>query len=86
DPEAMEHLIEALNDESAIVRRSAVLALRIMKDPRGIEALISSLSDDDQKVRDSSADALKHITGRNFRLDAQQWKKWWEQNKKAGSE
>ncbi len=78
DPQAVEPLIDTLQDSEIFVRQSAAVALGEMKDFRAIGPLILALKDDIYVVRYSASEALKEITGKDFGLDLEKWQKWWD--------
>ena len=71
----------ALKDEDGSVRWEAAEALGKIKDPRAVEPLIAALKDEVSGVRESAAEALRKITGKDFK-NPEEWRNWWEQNKK----
>ena len=59
--EAVKHLIKALEDRDAIVRRSAAYALGQIKSDEAVKHLIKTLEDEDTTVRNNAIDALGQI-------------------------
>jgi HEAT repeat protein len=63
DRRAVEPLIAALQDESAVVRYYAALSLGRLGDKRAEVPLIATLRDRDQCVRECAGHALRFICG-----------------------
>ena len=61
DPQAVELLIESLNDEDAQVRRAAAQALGNTQDERPVDSLIATLRDPNERVREAAASALGQL-------------------------
>jgi HEAT repeat protein len=61
DKRAIEPLIQALNDDHGLVRKSAIEALGKIGDERATEALIAGLNDQDDEIRLSAVNSLKQI-------------------------
>ena len=59
--EAVEPLIEALEDEEWRVRWTAALTLAEIGDGRAVEPLIKALGDDNDSVRENVKEALKQL-------------------------
>jgi hypothetical protein len=75
-------VIAGLKDEDENVRESTAEALGWIKDPRAVEPLIAALEDEGLGVRKSAAEALGEITQKKFGENQEEWKNWWEKNKK----
>ena len=59
---SVEAFVQALKDESELIRREAAVALGEIKDEKAIEPLITALTtDEESEVRGSAADALGSI-------------------------
>jgi hypothetical protein len=89
DPEVVQHLIPMLNDPGIFVRMAAARVIGDLGEPLGIPALIDALEDPEEPVRQAAVDALRQMTGRNFRFDAgadesdrarkiKSWRDWWK--------
>ena len=72
--EAVEPLIEALNDRSEGVRWSAIKCLGLIGDPRAVRPLIDLLGDED--CAEAAAAALEQIAGVSFGRDEPAWRRW----------
>jgi len=82
DVKSVNHLIEALRDKDSRVIANSIWALGEIKDIRAIEPIIMTLKYKDHEVRWSAEEALWKLTGEDFGEDYDNWKKWWEENKK----
>jgi hypothetical protein len=72
---------DCLKAESWPVRLEAAMTLEKLNQPRLIPPLIEALSREDGRLRDDIRDCLRRATGQNFDSDAEQWKRWWIDNK-----
>ena len=72
--DAVEALIEALDDHEEGVRWSALHCLGVIGDTRAVAPLIAMLEKGD--LRDATEAALKQITGESLGQDAGEWKAW----------
>ncbi len=81
-------LLGASRDESAEVRRQAVLALAWCGGRNTVGPLIQALEDDDWFVRQAAHVSLENLTGMEFpfnalapaaerQIDAKRWRDWW---------
>src|SRR5258708_6712064 len=70
DSRYLNHLLEALNDESAAVRVIAAEALGKLEDKTAINGLVAALQDADRTVRTSAARALAALGWKPDGLDA----------------
>lgn len=61
DPEAMDLLIEALQDRDGLVPVKAAEALGRMRNPRSVPALAQAIKDSENYVRSAAAEALAQI-------------------------
>lgn len=61
NPHAVEMLVQAVNDESDLVRASAIQGLMQKPDPRGLDAAIQALDDPDEMVRFNAVLAVGRI-------------------------
>jgi hypothetical protein len=72
--EAVEPLIQALEDRAEGVRWSAVKCLGAIGDPRAVGPLIRVLGDENMKS--IAAEALTALTGQTLGADAEAWHSW----------
>jgi len=68
----------ARNDPSVDVRVAAVQALGELKCRESIPDLIGFLSDDEESVVLAAQRSLVKATGRDFGLNQEAWRNWWE--------
>lgn len=73
-------LTEGLTDDDWNVRSAVVRALAKLRSKDAIPALIDRIEAENGRVRTDIGEALKSLTGRNFRSNVDQWRNWWEQN------
>jgi HEAT repeat protein len=78
DAKAVPALVKAFSDRWPQDRERLVGPLARFRDPRVVEALIGALDDQNPRVGDLSLDALKLLTGENFKKAKQEWESWWE--------
>jgi HEAT repeat protein len=78
DKQAVEPLIDALRDESSVVRAGAAIALGKIGDTRAIGPLIEALKAQPPNV--VAAGALMDLTGEDLGEDSTRWEKWFKQN------
>lgn len=91
DNRAIEPLIEALKKcgldelEDRLVLKEIAIALGSIKDNRAIEPLITTLEKIEYTMNYSEqltiANALREITGEDYRNNSFRWKEWWKKNK-----
>lgn len=74
-------LTEGLMDDDWNLRSAVVRALATLRSRNAIPVLIDRLEPENGRVRTDIAEALRSLTGRNFRSNAEQWRKWWEDSK-----
>ena len=68
-----------LADESWLVRASAAESLATLRDKRGVPALIDRLAiEKEGRLRTDIAQALKGLTGKDFRTNVTLWQRWWK--------
>lgn len=79
DLDAVEPLIEALNDEHWEIRETAVRTLGKLKATRAVEPLINALGDNHSFVRSDARWALNNITGKDFGYNQEKWKRYWRE-------
>ena len=63
------------------LRSSVVRALAKLRSRAAVPALIDQLETEEGRVRTEIGDALKSLTGQNFRSNLEQWRKWYSDNK-----
>jgi len=63
--DAIDNLVEALQDEDAGVRLAVVQALGKLKDPRTVPSLVQALRDPDGEVREAVVGALMQVGDRS---------------------
>lgn len=81
DERAVEPLIAMVADRDAEIRSATAVALGKLGDYRAVESLIELLADADEQVTEDAWQALKAITGKDFRKTKLTWKSWWILNK-----
>jgi len=90
--EAVEVLIDALDDEAEEVRWGAAMAFKRIKTPKAIPALIEAVTDTSQKVSMEVIRALYYQTGKRLSSDylssaeekkraQKKWLNWWQKNR-----
>ncbi len=82
---ALAPLAKALKkDKDADVRRAAAIGLGSIKDKRAISELLAALkSESDARVKGGCRKALIELTGqKQFKLNYEEWKTWWDLEKK----
>jgi HEAT repeat protein len=58
DKRATEPILPLTRHQDAVVRRHAVIALKMLKDPRAIDHLVARLDDSDSEIRHFATEAL----------------------------
>ena len=81
DERAVEPLIAMVEDPIAEIRCATAIALGKLGDYRAVAPLIELLADDDEQVTRDAWQALKDITGKDFRKNKLTWRSWWILNK-----
>lgn len=81
DERAVEPLIALESDPISEIRSATALALGKLGDYRAVDSLIELLADADEQVAEDAWQALKEITGKEFRKSKLTWKSWWILNK-----
>lgn len=78
DPRA----VPALCAELDIFPYASSKALAEINDPRAIKPLIDKLNSNEKpNTKKQIGEALKKITGKNYKTNYTKWIKWWEENK-----
>ncbi len=72
--EAIETLIQVLKNEKGVIKRTAAVALGMIKDERVLQPLIDTLPDEDAGW--DAHNALLTITDKRFGQDQGAWNKW----------
>jgi len=80
DEKIVKPVVDALKDKDEKVRRCAREVLVKMREA-AIEPLIKMLGENDIVTRFNAADALERITEKDFGIDQDKWKAWYEKNK-----
>jgi len=81
DERAVEPLIAMVDDPIAEIRSAIAIALGKLGDYRAVAPLIELLADADEQVTLDAWQALKDITGKDFRKNKLTWRSWWILNK-----
>ena len=71
-------LMGRLEDPSEMVRETAVIALGKLKAQVAVPALIEMLDQEDEVPASRIREALTAITGKNFGIDAEPWRSWYQ--------
>ena len=79
DPRAVEPLIATLRDSNSAVRYRAVEILGAYNDPRSFEPMIALLEDPVDSVRITTLKTLVKMTGKDFGLYPDEWRKWYKE-------
>jgi HEAT repeat protein len=77
-----------LKDGSLFTRDGAALALGVLGDKRAIGPLIEAVADPRNEICDEGRDwarwgavkALTALTGKNFEINAAEWRRWYSAN------
>ena len=72
---------QGLVDKEWNLRSSVVRALAKLRSRAAVPAMIDQLEIEEGRVRTDIGEALKSLTGRNFRSNVDQWRKWYDDNK-----
>ncbi len=72
---------QGLVDNEWNLRSSVVRALAKLRSRAAVPAMIDQLEIEEGRVRTDIGEALKSLTGRNFRSNVDQWRKWYDDNK-----
>ncbi len=89
DAAVIPHVTPMLRDADLFVRMCAARVLGDLGTLQGVAALIDSLEDSEATVRESAWNALRTLTGKDFKFDPQaseterqkrvkQWREWWK--------
>jgi len=79
--EAFDTVLKALKDKDWLVRSAAVDALTLIRDMRAIEPLIARMKKEEGRLAEDVAEALGKLTGQDFGLALDAWKRWWADHK-----
>jgi HEAT repeat protein len=87
-PELIRRLRAIAEDSRAdlATRQAAILALGRGGRRLAVIALLDLLSNENETLRRAAAAALGDLTGENYGLDLEKWRKWWEQHKNQSEE
>ena len=80
--------VEAMGDSLAGIREAMNMLLygkNYRRDREAVRILIRGLSSREEEVRIKSWENLKRLTGRDFALDEEVWRSWWQANEKRFS-
>lgn len=91
DPAAIPHVTPLLKDSDLFVRMCAARVLADLGTLQGVPALIDALEDGEPTVRESAWNALRTLTGKDFKFDPQGneadrtkkiklWREWWKKD------
>ncbi len=75
---ALQRLLEALEDKDVAVKTAAVKGLQQYQDKRVITALLAFMGKEDGRLKGEAYKYLVKVTGQNFGLEIEDWRKWWE--------
>jgi hypothetical protein len=89
DPAVIPHVLPLLRDSDLFVRMCAARVLADLGTLQGVPALIDALEDSEPPVRESAWNALRTLTGKDFKYDPQGseadrakkvklWREWWK--------
>ncbi len=89
DPAVIPHIVPLLKDTDLFVRMCAARVLADLGTLQGVPALIDALEDSEPTVRESAWNALRTLTGKDFKFDPQgneadrqkkvkSWRDWWK--------
>ena len=79
--EAFDTVLKSLTDKDWLVRSAAVDALTLIRDMRAVEPLIGRLKKEEGRLAEDVAEALGKLTGQDFGLALDAWKRWWADHK-----
>ncbi len=82
----LDQVIPHLEHEDWQVRVAAIEAISTIKDEKGIVPLIDALMNERGRLRQDVSLALKRMTGKDFGLDANAWRKWFYERDGDGDE
>jgi hypothetical protein len=91
DPAVIPHVAPLLRDSDLFVRMCAARVLADLGTLQGVPALIDALEDAEPTVRESAWNALRTLTGKDFKYDPQGneadrakkvklWREWWKKD------
>jgi hypothetical protein len=75
--EAVDTVLSALKDKDWLVRSAAVDTLALIRDMKAVEPLIARLKKEEGRLAEDVAEALGKLTGQDFGLAEDAWKRWW---------
>jgi len=89
DPAVIQHVLPLLRDSDLFVRMCAARVLADLGTLQGVPALLDALEDSEPTVRESAWNALRTLTGKDFKFDPQgneadrakkvkAWREWWK--------
>jgi len=89
DPAVIPHVVPLLRDSDLFVRMCAARVLADLGTLQGVPALLDALEDSEPTVRESAWNALRTLTGKDFKYDPQgneadrakkvkAWREWWK--------
>jgi hypothetical protein len=81
DEESLNRIVRLLRARSWQVKLAAIQALVDIRHEGAVKPLIDCLAREDGRVAAEVASALHHLTGFDFGLNAEIWKRWWANNK-----
>jgi HEAT repeat protein len=81
----LQGLVEDSKVELA-VRQAAVWALGRSGRRAAAVVLLDQLSSNEEAIRQSAAEALAELTGRDYQLDINRWRMWWQRHKDISDE
>jgi len=96
DPAVVPHLVPMLKDLDVFVRMATARVLGEMQAKPAVPALIDTLEDAETAVREAAFIALRTITGKDLKFDAQAidaerakkvkaWREWWKKESETPS-
>lgn len=86
EAELRENVRRLLDEDSATVRAAAALACGALEDADACGTLIELLQDQPAPVRHAALDALRTISGHDFRADPDRWRSWYATERQWWSE
>lgn len=80
DPHLADDLLSTyLDHEAWVVQTAAARGLAWLRERRGIPAMIERLSSAKGRLATDFREALRDLTGQDFRLNTELWRAWWEE-------
>ena len=71
-------LLEALGDKDPAVKAAALKGVQLYRETRMIGPLIDFMAAEEGRLKGDAYRLLVGLTGQNFGLQVDDWKKWWE--------